>query len=131
AVGGRSVRTWLYNVGTTMDSSGECELARDGSGEPTVQARWQQMLDEMGPGDVLLIQFGINDGSPTCDRHVGLDAFIESYGVMADAAKERGAQPVFITPVSSIACSGATAVGSRGAYVGATFDAAMAFDVPV
>ena len=65
AVGGRSVHTWLYNVGQEMDASGECVLARDAAGEPTLQARWQAMLDGMQPGDYLFIQFGINDASAT------------------------------------------------------------------
>jgi lysophospholipase L1-like esterase len=131
AVGGRSVRTWTYNVQTTMDDNGECDLQRDGTGEPTVQDRWQEMLDNMKSGDVLLIQFGINDGSATCDRHVGLEAFEETYGVLAQAAKARGAQPVFITPVSAIACSGNAPTGTRGGYVDATIDAGDRFDVPV
>jgi lysophospholipase L1-like esterase len=131
AVGGRSVRTWLYNVGTTMDSSGECVLARDSSGQPTVQARWQQMLDGMKAGDYLFIQFGINDTSATCDRHVGLAAFKESYGVMAKAATARGAHPIFVTPVSAISCNGSTARGTRGEYVTATIDAGRANGVPV
>ncbi|MGK3961098.1 GDSL-type esterase/lipase family protein [Sorangium sp. So ce1667] len=131
AVGGRSVRTWLYEVQTTMDSTGECELNRDASGEPVLQARWVQMLDGMKRGDYLFIQFGINDGSRTCDRHVGLDAFKSSYGMMALAAKERGAQPVFVTPVSAISCSGTTARGTRGGYVTATHEAGAEYDVPV
>lgn len=131
AVGGRSVRTWLYNVTTEMDPSGECVLMTDGSGNPTLQARWQAMLDGMKSGDYLIIQFGINDGSATCDRHVGLDAFKESYAMMAEAAKARGTQPIFLTPVSSISCNGSTAVGSRGAFVTATKEAGAGDDVPV
>ena len=134
AVGGRSVRTWLYNVQTTMDASGECNLATDASGEPTLQARWQAMLNAstgMKPGDYLFIQFGINDGSATCDRHVGLEAFKESFGMMAEAAKERGAQPIFVTPLSAIACSGNAARGTRGAFVTTTQEAGEQFDVPV
>ena len=131
AVGGRSVRTWLYNVLTTMDASGECELARDGSGNPTIQARWQAMLTGMKPGDYLFVQFGINDGSATCDRHVGLAAFKQSYGMMAQAAKDRGAHPIFLTPVSSIACNGTTARGTRGSYVTATQEAGTEYGVPV
>jgi lysophospholipase L1-like esterase len=89
------------------------------------------MLDGMKSGDYLFIQFGINDGSSTCDRHVGLDAFKESYGMMAQAAKDRGAQPIFLTPTAAIGCSGNTAVGTRGAYVTATIDAGVTYDVPV
>jgi lysophospholipase L1-like esterase len=131
AAGGRSVHTWLYNVGQDKDAAGECVLERNAAGEPTLQPRWQAMLDGMKPGDYLFIQFGINDGDPSCDRHVGLDAFEAAYGMMADAAKARGAQPVFLTPVSSISCNGSTARGSRGEFVTRTLDAGQRFDVPV
>jgi lysophospholipase L1-like esterase len=132
AQGGRSVNTWLYNVLTTFDdATGECELTRDANGAPTLQPRWQQMLDGMAEGDYLLIQFGINDGDRTCDRHVGIEAFKASYGMMAAAAKARGAHPVFITPVSSIACNGTAARGSRGEFVPATEEAGADNDVPV
>jgi hypothetical protein len=131
AVGGRSVRTWMYNVGTSMDASGECVLATDSSGTPTLQPRWQEMLDGMQSGDYLFIQFGINDGSATCDRHVGIEAFKETYGVLSEAAKARGTQPVFVTPVSAIACNGTSARGTRGGFVDATLEAGVEFDVPV
>ncbi|HEU4576780.1 MAG TPA: GDSL-type esterase/lipase family protein [Polyangiaceae bacterium] len=131
AAGGRSVHTWLYNVGQEKDATGECVLERDAAGEPTLQPRWQAMLDGMKPGDYLFIQFGINDGDPSCDRHVGLDAFEAAYGMMAEAAKARGARPVFLTPVSSISCNGNTARGSRGEFVTRTIEAGARFDVPV
>jgi hypothetical protein len=51
--------------------------------------------------------------------------------MMAQAAKDRGANPVFLTPVSAISCSGSTARGSRGAYVTATIEAGMTYGVPV
>lgn len=131
AIGGRSVRTWLYHVGTTKDADGECVLERDGDGNPTLQDRWQATLDGMKAGDYLFVQFGINDGSADCDRHVGLEAFKESYAMMAEAAKTRGAQPVFVTPVSSISCNGTTARGTRGSFVTATLEAGEENDVPV
>ncbi len=129
AVGGRSVRTWLYDVQGTKDASGECVLAMNGA-TPVLQARWQAMLDGMKTGDFLLIQFGINDGDPNCPRHVGVAAFKESYIMMANAALERGAQPVFITPVSAIACNGSTPKGTRG-FVQTVIDAGAELDVPV
>ncbi len=113
AVGGRSVRTWLYDVKDTMDPSGECVLGQT-NGQLTIQDRWKNMLAEMKEGDFLLIQFGINDGDRTCPRHVGVDAFRESYRMMAEAARERGTTPVFITPVSAIKCNGSTAIATRG-----------------
>jgi lysophospholipase L1-like esterase len=133
AVGGRSVHTWLYEVQTVLDdATGECALNRDANGELVLQARWQEMLDGMKAGDYLFIQFGINDGSPTCDRHVGIDAFKTAYGMMAQAAKDRGAQPIFLTPVSMIRCdANDNAIGSRGGFVPATVEAGQEFDVPV
>jgi lysophospholipase L1-like esterase len=132
AAGGRSVHTWLYEVLDMLDEeTGECALTRDPSGVPLLQPRWQNMLDGMKPGDYLFIQFGINDGDPSCDRHVGIEAFKAAYGMMAEAAKARGANPIFLTPASSIACNGNTARGSRGEFVPATFEAGESFDVPV
>lgn len=131
AAGGRSVRTWLYEVTTTMGTDDECIVNTDAGGQPILQARWADMLSGMSPGDYLFIQFGINDGSATCDRHVGLERFKEEYAMMAEAARARGATPVFVTPVSSIACSGTTPVGTRGAYVTATFEAGASSEVPV
>jgi lysophospholipase L1-like esterase len=129
--GGRSVRTWLYEVTTTLGTDDECIVNTDGTGQAVLQVRWADMLSGMGPGDYLFIQFGINDGSPTCDRHVGLERFKQEYAMMAEAARARGAIPVFVTPVSSIACSGTTPVGTRGAYVTATLEAGMDSEVPV
>ncbi len=132
AIGGRSVRTWLYNVQSTMDSStGECARTMDASGQPTISTGWKTMLDGMKSGDYLFIQFGINDGDTACPRHVGLDAFKTAFGMMAQAAKDRGANPVFLTPVSAIACNGSTARATRGSFVTATQDAGKQYDVPV
>jgi lysophospholipase L1-like esterase len=90
------------------------------------------MLSGMKSGDYLFIQFGINDGDSTCPRHVGTSAFKTSYGMLAQAAKDRGAQPVFVTPVSQIACSGsAVSKGTREPYVTATKEAGTQFSVPV
>ncbi len=130
AVGGRSIQTWLYdpNVTSTMNSVGECVV-----NPVTYSTRWQEMLNSasgMKAGDYLLIQFGINDGSSTCPRHVGSARYRELLGVMAQAAKARGANPILLTPVAAITCSGSTAVGNRG-FVSETNAAASANQVPV
>lgn len=130
AVGGRSVRTWLYDVTTTMGGDGECVINTDGQGNRVIQSRWTDMLAQMSAGDYLFIQFGINDGDSSCNRHVGGDAFKEEYAMMAQAAFERGVVPVFLTPVSMIRCSGSTAIGSRG-FLTETFDVGAAEGVTV
>jgi lysophospholipase L1-like esterase len=130
AVGGRSVRTWLYDVQSTLGSDGECVLNRNANGTPILQARWQTMLNGMKQGDYLFIQFGINDGDSACPRHVGSNAFKAEYTMMAQAARARGATPIFITPVSAIRCSGNTAVASRG-FLTETNSVGAANGVPV
>ena len=115
SIGGRSIQTWLYdpNVTSTMDpTTGECVIS-----DTTYSARWQAMLDTtsgMQPGDYLFIQFGINDGSPTCPRHVGSARYEELMGMMVDTARARHVHPVVLTAVAAITCSGDTAVGNRG-----------------
>jgi lysophospholipase L1-like esterase len=131
AVGGRSVQTWLYdaNVSNTM-TNGECALSNT-----AYNARWTAMTNTstgMKSGDYLFIQFGINDGDRTCPRHVGLTLFKTYLGAMAKAAKDRGAHPIFLTPVSAISCnSSGKAVGTRGDFVTATIEAGTTYGVPV
>lgn len=130
AVAGRSVQTWLYesNVKSTMDSAGECVVS-----PKTFHQRWLNMLDPvngMKAGDYLMIQFGINDGDRNCPRHVGSARYKELLALMAKAAKDRGATPIFLTPVSAIRCSGSSAVGTRG-FLTETFDAGRAGGVTV
>ncbi|MDI6098885.1 cellulose binding domain-containing protein [Actinoplanes sp. NEAU-A12] len=130
AVGGRSIQTWLYegNVTGTKDSAGECVVS-----PATYSSRWTGMLDAttgMRAGDYLFIQFGINDGSSACPRHVGPARYQQLLGVMVQAAKARGAKPVLVTPVAAIRCNGGSAVGNRG-FLTETRNAATANGVPV
>jgi lysophospholipase L1-like esterase len=130
AVGGRSIQTWLYdpNVTSTMDTNGECVV-----NPKTYSSRWQAMLDAtngMKPGDYLLIEFGINDGDKTCNRHVGSALFQTYLTTMAQAATKLGAHPVFLTSTSYIGCSGSTAATNRG-FVSETKAAGQANNVPV
>lgn len=131
AVGGRSIQTWLYeaSVSSTLGQDGECTLTSQ-----SYDKRWTAMLDAatgMKAGDYLFIQFGINDSDSKCPKHVGTPLFKTLLTTMAQAAKERGAQPVFVTPVSAIICSGSTAQPTRGRFVTATVEAATAAGVPL
>lgn len=130
AVGGRSIQTWLYegNVSSTKGSDGECRLT-----STTYSSRWQAMLNAstgMKAGDYLFIQFGINDSSSTCPRHVGPARYQKLMTMMAQAALARGAHPVLLTPVAAITCSGGTATKNRG-FVAQTFAAGSATGAPV
>ena len=130
AKAGTSINTWLYNPLSTKNATGDCDLAKDAQGKPTVQARWQETLAGMKNGDFLLIEFGINDGG-SCPRYETDAAFKASLGTMAQAAKDRGATPILLTPTSAISCKGSTAQGTRGRFVTDTVDAAAQFGVQV
>ncbi|MEV6154970.1 SGNH/GDSL hydrolase family protein [Nonomuraea sp. NPDC052129] len=127
AVAGRSIQTWLYegNVTSTIGSNGECVLS-----STTYSSRWQQMLTGMKAGDYLFIQFGINDSSTTCPRHVGTARYQALMTMMAQAAKDRGAHPILLTAVAAITCSGSTAVKNRG-FVSQTTAAGAATGSPI
>jgi lysophospholipase L1-like esterase len=130
AVGGRSIQTWLYegNVSATKGSDGECRLTSS-----AYSSRWQGMLNAstgMKAGDYLFIQFGINDGSTTCPRHVGPARYQQLMTMMVQAALARGAHPVLLTPVAAITCSGSTATKNRG-FVNETFAVGTATRAPV
>ena len=127
AVGGRSIQTWLYEsaVQSTMGSDGECTLS-----STTYNSRWTNMLGSVKAGDYLFIAFGINDGDSSCPRHVGTARYQTLLGVMADAAKAKGAFPIFLTPTDAIACSGTTVTENRG-FLTETKAAATAASVPM
>jgi lysophospholipase L1-like esterase len=84
----------------------------------------------MKAGDYFLIQFGINDGDTACPRHVGSARYVTLLKRLAQAALDKGAYPVFITPSGMIKCSGSTAVASRG-FITETNTAGTALGVPV
>jgi lysophospholipase L1-like esterase len=134
SVAGRSIQTWLYdpNVTSTMDANGECIV-----NPKTYNPRWTAMTDPntgMKPGDYLFIEFGINDATTTCEagktRHVGSALFQTYLTTMAQAAKDRGAQPIFLTSMSGLQCSGSTAQPNR-AFGPETKAAGAADNVPV
>jgi lysophospholipase L1-like esterase len=134
SVAGRSIQTWLYdpNVTTQMDANGECIV-----NPKTYNPRWTAMTNPttgMKPGDYLFIEFGINDATTTCEagktRHVGSALFQTYLTTMAQAARDLGAQPIFLTSMSGLQCSGSTAQPNR-AFGPETKAAGAADGVPV
>lgn len=114
SVAGRSIQTWLYegNVSSTAGANGECTLT-----STTYSANWNAMLDAntgMKKGDYLFVEFGINDGNAACPRHVGTTLFQTYLTTMAKAASDRGAEAIFLTSTSAIACNGSAAQANRG-----------------
>ncbi len=117
ARGGRSIQTWIWgdpNVSkTATDASGECQVI-DTS---TYSDNLTTMLDAtkgMKPGDWVYVAFGINDGTATCNRHVGKALFQSDLDFMAKTIRSKGANPIFGTSTSGQSCSGSTNVANRG-----------------
>ncbi|MEJ5866552.1 fibronectin type III domain-containing protein [Pseudokineococcus sp. 5B2Z-1] len=83
------------------------------------QGRLDEVLLDVRPGDHLLVQFGHNDNSyGVDDRYAAPDDYAEYLRTFVDGARQRGATPVLVTPVSrrSYAADG-TANVSFPAYV--------------
>ncbi len=126
AISGTSINDWLYDVSTTLGADGECVL-----NSMTFLPGWTAMLNGMKAGDYLLVQFGINDTDPTCPKHESTDRFMADLGLMAQAARDRGANPIFLSSVSSIACTGSNAIPTRGRFAVAARQAAVTYNVPL
>ncbi|MFN8076027.1 MAG: ricin-type beta-trefoil lectin domain protein [Kineosporiaceae bacterium] len=111
AIGGRSIQTWMYEgaVSSSKGGNGECTLT---STAPST--RYKQVLDGMRAGDWFVIDFGINDGDPSCPRHVGTARYQQLMETLAKDALARGAHPLLVTPSSGMSCSGSTAMPNRG-----------------
>jgi lysophospholipase L1-like esterase len=133
ARGGRSIQTWIWgdpNVSkTATDANGECQVIDN----TTYSDNLTTMLDAtngMKPGDWVYVAFGINDGTATCNRHVGKALFQSDLDFMAKTIRAKGANPIFGTSTSGQSCSGSTNVPNRG-FGPETKAAGTADNVPV
>jgi lysophospholipase L1-like esterase len=133
ARGGRSIQTWIWgdpNVSkAATDANGECQVIDN----KTYSDNLTTMLDAtrgMKPGDWVYVAFGINDGTATCNRHVGKALFQSDLAFMATTIRSKGANPIFGTSTSGQSCSGSTNMPNRG-FGPETKAAALANNVPV
>ncbi len=77
-------------------------LARNGRSTRTFieEGRWDALVEEIRPGDYVLIQFGHNDESETKpDRYTPPDAFRANLARFVADVRARAATPVLLTPV--------------------------------
>ncbi|HYW10794.1 MAG TPA: rhamnogalacturonan acetylesterase, partial [Longimicrobium sp.] len=76
--------------------------ARNGRSTRTFisEGRWQAVVDELRPGDYVLIQFGHNDGSrDKVDRYTPPADYRRNLARFVAEARAKGANPVLLTPV--------------------------------
>ena len=62
-------------------------------------SRWDKALKAARTNDFVLVQFGINDAAKK--KLVDIPEFKAEFAKMADAIREKGATPVFCSPVTS------------------------------
>ena len=89
---------------------------------------------QMGPGDLLLIQFGHNDEKPDPLRHTEpFGTYQENLTFFIQEARSRSAYPVLVTPIARrlFDDSGAFRPGSHGDYPEAMRRLGAGLEVPV
>jgi len=65
------------------------------------EGRWAEVHRELHPGDLVMIQFGHNDGTLERPlRYVTPDAYKEYIRLFVSQTREKGAIPIVITPVT-------------------------------
>ena len=65
------------------------------------EGRWRGIYKDLQPGDIVLIQFGHNDGAETKhERYVDVRGYKEFLRLFVNQTREKGGIPVLITPVT-------------------------------
>ena len=98
------------------------------------EGAFQPVLEGMGPGDFLLIQFGHNDEKEDPARHTDPEtSYRENLSYFVRCAREKGAYPVLITSIARrlFREDGTFRPGSHGAYPAAVRELGEALCVPV
>jgi hypothetical protein len=106
AIGGRSVAMFMWAIATDsagkqqcVDDQGTPKFQLDSAGNKVDAPQWSRIKSGIKQGDFLMIQFGHNDETNTCPRHVTTADFETYLGFMADTAIAKGATVVFVTPM--------------------------------
>lgn len=95
--------------------------------------RWDRLMQDTRPGDIVLIQFGHNDEKKQWPRtYAALDEAYPAYlaAFVADV-RQRGAQPVLVTPVARLIVKAGKVQNSHAGYDAAVRDVAKRLNVPL
>lgn len=97
------------------------------------EGRWASVYKALQPGDLVLIQFGHNDGSKEKpERYVTPEGYKEYLRLFVNQSREKGALPVLITPVTRNYPWKDGQLGSaHGDYPQAMKDVAVELPVPL
>ena len=65
------------------------------------EGRWRAVYEALKPGDVVMIQFGHNDGAvDKTERYVDIEGYKEFLRLYVSQARQKGATPILLTPVA-------------------------------
>ncbi|QHL86725.1 GDSL family lipase [Nibribacter ruber] len=85
------------------DSVQVLDKARGGRSTRTFfeEGRWAKVTKELKKGDVVMIQFGHNDAAENKpERYVNIQGYKEYLRLYVNQAREKGALPILLTPVT-------------------------------
>ena len=97
------------------------------------EGRLDRAVAELAPGDVMLIQFGHNDeNTAKPERYADPErAYPENLGIFVQAAREKKALPVLLTPICIRDWQNGRLAPSHGVYPQVVRDTAKKLGVPV
>lgn len=96
------------------------------------EGRLQRVLDEIAPGDLLLIQFAHNDESDKPERHTDpWTSYRDNLIVFISSARKSGAVPVLLTPICIRLWENDVLQQTHGEYLKAMKDVSVCETVPL
>ncbi len=65
------------------------------------EGRWREIYNRLQKGDLVMIQFGHNDGAvDKTERYVNIEGYKEFLRLYVNQTREKGATPILLTPVN-------------------------------
>ena len=107
--------------------------ARNGRSTRTFleEGRWQPIVENLKAGDYVFIQFGHNDEVPSKEQYTTEENFKANLTKFVTETRERGGQPVLLTPVARRHFDDSGALEKTHPYAALTREVAQAHDVPL
>ena len=103
AAGERPETGWGTPFSERFDGSVTVENhARNGRSTRTFleEGRWQPVVRSLAENDYVFVQFGHNDEVPSKEQHTTEAEFEANLGKFVEETRERGAEPVLLTPIA-------------------------------
>ena len=125
---------WGQLLGEHLPGVTVCNHAKAGRSTKSflAEGRLQQLDGLVGLGDLVLIQFAHNDENEKPERHTEpYTTYTENLTAFVRFAQERGAVPVFLTPICMRVWEGGVLQETHGEYLAAMRQLAERLHVPL